>query len=272
MSLAVDDYLASIGVEVGDELKHYGKKGMKWGVRNERPSGGEATSKVKLTPEQLAHRAEVRKKVVVGAGIVAGILATSAVAYAVHDRHQLNQIKDVMRVGEMNLENLKKSPLGDKMIQQGAEFTRRSFLSNAAWPTDVRTYVVEGGDTGMISRYGDKVYNFVTNRDVKIAGLNSQIGILRSNEGSIVAKAMAKEHAKLSISGRRYIDKLSRDDFAKFALESLRRSAWDGGESGQAAGVYAKLLKSNGYSGVNDLNLPETMARILFDKTAVSLK
>jgi hypothetical protein len=33
MSTAVDDYLAHVGVEVDDELKHYGKKGMKWGVR-----------------------------------------------------------------------------------------------------------------------------------------------------------------------------------------------------------------------------------------------
>lgn len=33
MSTAVDDYLAHMGVEVDDELKHYGKKGMKWGVR-----------------------------------------------------------------------------------------------------------------------------------------------------------------------------------------------------------------------------------------------
>lgn len=35
MSTAVDDYLAHVGVEVDDELKHYGKKGMKWGVRKE---------------------------------------------------------------------------------------------------------------------------------------------------------------------------------------------------------------------------------------------
>ena len=35
MSTEVDGYLAHLGVEVGDELKHYGKKGMKWGVRKE---------------------------------------------------------------------------------------------------------------------------------------------------------------------------------------------------------------------------------------------
>ena len=39
MSTTVDSYLAHMGLEVGDELKHYGKKGMKWGVRKkERPT------------------------------------------------------------------------------------------------------------------------------------------------------------------------------------------------------------------------------------------
>lgn len=31
----VDTVLAHHGVEIGDELKHYGKKGMKWGVRKD---------------------------------------------------------------------------------------------------------------------------------------------------------------------------------------------------------------------------------------------
>lgn len=42
MSEAVDSYLAHLGLEVGDELKHYGKKGMKWGVRKDDSSGGSA--------------------------------------------------------------------------------------------------------------------------------------------------------------------------------------------------------------------------------------
>lgn len=47
MSTEVDNYLEHMGLEVGDELKHYGKKGMKWGVRNDddggkgRPGGGD---------------------------------------------------------------------------------------------------------------------------------------------------------------------------------------------------------------------------------------
>ena len=32
MSESVDNYLEHLGIEVGDDLKHYGVKGMKWGV------------------------------------------------------------------------------------------------------------------------------------------------------------------------------------------------------------------------------------------------
>lgn len=35
MSTIQDDVLAHFGIEVNDELKHYGKKGMKWGVRKD---------------------------------------------------------------------------------------------------------------------------------------------------------------------------------------------------------------------------------------------
>ena len=41
-----DDVLAHYGLDVGDELKHYGRKGMKWGVIRERGANGRVTSKV----------------------------------------------------------------------------------------------------------------------------------------------------------------------------------------------------------------------------------
>ena len=39
-----------------------------------------------------------------------------------------------------------------------------------------------------------------------------------------------------------------------------------------ATGAYADMLKKHGYSGVNDLNLPEPAARVLFDKSAVAIR
>lgn len=46
MATVADDILAGFGVDVPGELKHYGKKGMKWGVVRERGSNGRVTSKV----------------------------------------------------------------------------------------------------------------------------------------------------------------------------------------------------------------------------------
>lgn len=40
MSTEVDNYLEHLGVEVGDDLKHFGVKGMKWGVTRDRGGSG----------------------------------------------------------------------------------------------------------------------------------------------------------------------------------------------------------------------------------------
>ncbi len=97
------------------------------------------------------------------------------------------------------------------------------------------------------------------------------MNILRNPENSkALRKSTSKELAKASISGRRYVEKiLNNDQFAKLTIESLRRSAWDGGETGsQTAKTYADLLKRFGYHAVNDLNLPGTGARVLLDSDA----
>lgn len=83
---------------------------------------------------------------------------------------------------------------------------------------------------------------------------------------------LSKDQGGLSLSSRRFISKLDRDTFSKFAMEYLRETAWDGGERGTATGAYADMLKKHGYSGVNDLNLPESAARVLFDKSAVAIR
>lgn len=44
MSNIADDVLAHLGLEVGEDLKHYGRKGMKWGVRRERGPDGRVSS------------------------------------------------------------------------------------------------------------------------------------------------------------------------------------------------------------------------------------
>jgi hypothetical protein len=54
MGLDADAYMARYGIEPGSELVHYGKKGMKWGVRKARPD---------RTARAQAHRAAGAAKV-----------------------------------------------------------------------------------------------------------------------------------------------------------------------------------------------------------------
>jgi len=55
-----DDILAGYGVDVPGELKHYGKKGMKWGVVRQRGANGRVTSKV--VSEDHARSRELKAK------------------------------------------------------------------------------------------------------------------------------------------------------------------------------------------------------------------
>lgn len=71
MSEGFDEYLSQKGIKMGAELKHYGKKGMKWGVRNEASSSGGGGRA--WTDDQ--------KKKARNVAIVAGVVAVGA-AYA----------------------------------------------------------------------------------------------------------------------------------------------------------------------------------------------
>lgn len=71
MSDIADAVIGDLGIEVGSELKHYGKKGMKWGVVRERGSNGRvkgtvsedhATSRtLKKKPRSEMSNAELKK-------------------------------------------------------------------------------------------------------------------------------------------------------------------------------------------------------------------
>lgn len=268
MTNTVDDYLAHLGVSVGNEFKHFGVKGMKWGKRKARDSAKETK------PEKTEEQKAFQRKVVVGASVAAAVLAASAVAYVAYDQHAVSGLKNISSVADMNMENLRKSTNGDRTIKQGAEFVRRSFSKNGAWPNDLRTYVSEGPDNDLIRAYGNKLFKFEATKDFKVAGLRSQLDILQNPDlQSSLRKAIPAEHAKYSISGKRYVKQLSDSDFAKMTIETLRRSAWDGSEAGtQSAKLYADFLKRYGYSAIEDLNLPGSTARILLDKSAVVLR
>lgn len=83
--------------EDADFLAHFGKKGMKWGVRNKRDATGvQSAPKRPLTPEEVAHRKAVRKKaIVVGAAATALIGAGVATAYM--KQNGINPVSEIMK-------------------------------------------------------------------------------------------------------------------------------------------------------------------------------
>ena len=77
MSKEVDDYLAHHGLAVDDEIKHYGKKGMKWGVRKDRTSSGEGESR--WTDDQKRKAKTIGTIALIAAVSVGAIYAKSMV-------------------------------------------------------------------------------------------------------------------------------------------------------------------------------------------------
>jgi len=71
MSDGVDNYLASVGVAVGDDLKHFGVKGMKWGVRKDQKGGKSGGSR--WTDDQK-EKAKTIGKIALVAGVAVGAL------------------------------------------------------------------------------------------------------------------------------------------------------------------------------------------------------
>lgn len=86
MSEAAASYLASVGIEVGDGFEHFGTKGMKWGVRKDRSSGGSGSGKT-WTDDQ--------KKKLKTVATVAGVAAIAAGVYFGTKAIQANGAKSV---------------------------------------------------------------------------------------------------------------------------------------------------------------------------------
>jgi hypothetical protein len=57
---------------IDNTLIHFGKKGMRWGIRNEDPSSGGTSSKSEIPSGGMSSR---QKKLLIGAGVTVGLLA-----------------------------------------------------------------------------------------------------------------------------------------------------------------------------------------------------
>lgn len=89
MSTDADNYFAHMGLEVDDEIKHYGRKGMKWGVRKDDPSGGVGS---RWTDDQ--------KKKAVAVGTIALVAAVGV--GAIYARASMHSIPSTASLRAMN--------------------------------------------------------------------------------------------------------------------------------------------------------------------------
>lgn len=86
-------------------LAHFGKKGMKWGVRKQRQVGDIATkglgitttgsrersaAKTPLTSAQRAHRKQVVKRAAISVGVVAAVAGTAYVGYKLNQSGKIS--------------------------------------------------------------------------------------------------------------------------------------------------------------------------------------
>lgn len=108
-----------------EELIHFGTKGMKWGVRNERSSSN-SSSKTPMS---------TKKKIAIGAGITAAVIGTGFVAYKLKSNRDL-KLSYIKESAELQRGR-------ERMMRQANRHWRRkisaqesSFLKNAAKNAD----------------------------------------------------------------------------------------------------------------------------------------
>jgi hypothetical protein len=73
----------------GEALSHYGVRGMKWGVRNEKPTSGSSSKTSPNTESKKAARRINVKKVAIGAGVLTAVAGGAYVAYRLNQNGNL---------------------------------------------------------------------------------------------------------------------------------------------------------------------------------------
>lgn len=142
-------------IQEEDELAHFGVKGMKWGVRKERPSGADPTAEAKS-----AHRKEVAKKVAIGTGILVVAAGAAYATYAMSKHGSLpidSLSKSATTTGKSAIDKVLSDPTDIIHSSRGRElgyrFVKQGGLKDALHEYESAGFTgSEGGD--VFRRYG----------------------------------------------------------------------------------------------------------------------
>lgn len=199
---------------MSEELKHYGVKGMRWGVRKDR-----ATSNKPRTKEEQAKR-ERNKKIAITA---VSVVAVSVGAYAV-SKYSNTHLDKTIKAGK-NMQRVSKymdTPLKDVVYASHLKSDNKGYRT---W------FAAMNG-----SQY---VKNMTSEKDIKIAG---------TKEAKKTFESLLKNDEQIKSKFENMdVDKA----FKLFNKDTL---FYPGMEDTQMASKYYSELSKKGYSAVRDVN------------------
>lgn len=251
-----------MSANVDEFLVHYGVKGMRWGVTKK--DSGSTNPKAWST----------KKKVLIGAGIVAGLSA--AVVGTKVGVDFAAAAKDYGNI--LNKENFdpftfastpslrsmyKNSPDVSEKMQKGHEFIRRSKVMETK--LDTRAYALasaKGAENYGEFDFGKHLLSLRPNRDIKVASYRQSVDALAEN----FSKKEVAGLLRRDTLGRRLYQDLAMNpiDRATLGYANLQSRNFD--TSNPVTIKYLNTMISKGFSAVRDI-IDGGDAVVLFDST-----
>lgn len=250
MSLIVDDF-----------LEHYGVKGMRWGVRKKDNSSGKPWS--------------TKKKIIVGASIAAGLVATAFATKvgidfvkAGIDYNNILNNESVSPLFEakpsINSKYLNSKEVSET-ITKGHEFIRKSTVMETK--IDTRAYASASkkwSENYDSYDFGDKVMSIFATKEINVPSYKQSIDVLRDG---FTKKELVGTLNRSSIGRRLYQDvAMSKDQVSKLAFANLESRNWDKVKDSVVTKYFNELAKK-GYSAIRD-GIDGGDAFVLFDNSA----
>lgn len=134
-----------------EALAHYGKKGMRWGVRNEEESTGTRRSS-QIDAEKKAIRRDRAKKAAIGIGILTAAAGAGFVAYKVHQS------------GNLPLSSIKKAAKPTEAVKKIVH-EQTDLIHIARGKNKGLTFLKQGGTPSFFTDWENAFVNEVRNPD-----------------------------------------------------------------------------------------------------------